>query len=388
MSRKRIGILTGGGDVPGLNACMRTFTMRALDDGHEVIGIRRGWGGLIDVRPGDSRSEAEHLLALKRIDVRAIDRTGGTFLHTSRTNPMKIRRKDLPDHYPPDLREGDPEQKLDVTAETLRTIERLRLDHLVAIGGDDTLSFAVRLDREGVPIIAIPKTMDNDVHGTDYSIGFSTAVTRSVNFINDLRAPVGSHERIAVIELFGRYSGETALVSGYLSSADRTLIAEVPFDLDRIASLLVADKLANPSLYSILVVSEGARPEGGMMVIGGEADAFGHRKLGGIGDFLGNAIQARTGHEVMVQRLAYLMRSGPPDSLDRIVANNFGGLAYESVQQGQTGLLTAIRGGRYTTVPVSMVTEGRRQVDVAELYDPVEYRPRVSQVLGKPMFLY
>jgi 6-phosphofructokinase 1 len=230
--------------------------------------------------------------------------------------------------------------------------------------------------------------MDNDVHGTDYSIGFSTAVTRSVNFINDLRAPVGSHERIAVIELFGRYSGETALVSGYLASADRTLIAEVPFDLDRIANLLVQDKLANPSLYSILVVSEGARPTGGSMVIGGEEDAFGHQKLGGIGDFLGNAIKARTGHEVMVQRLAYLMRSGPPDSLDRIVANNFGGLAYESIQQNLTGLLVAVRGGRYATVPVSSVTEGRRQVDVDELYDSAEYRPKVSRVLGKPMFLY
>ncbi|MCA9727260.1 MAG: ATP-dependent 6-phosphofructokinase [Candidatus Eisenbacteria bacterium] len=384
----RIGILTGGGDVPGLNACMRTFTLRALEDGHEVVGIRRGWDGLVQVRPGDRESESTHLMRLGRNEVRAIDRTGGTFLHTSRTNPTQIRRKHLPDHYPEALRAGDENEKIDATQQVLETIEKLGMNHLVAIGGDDTLSVAVRLDQEGVPILAIPKTMDNDVHGTDYCIGFSTAVTRSVNFINDLRSPVGSHERIAVVELFGRYSGETALVSGYLASADRTLIAEVPFDIDRIIELLVRDKASNPSLYSVVVISEGARPTGGEMVIGGDADAFGHRKLGGIGDYLGAEIKARTGHDVMVQRLAYLMRSGPPDSLDRIVANNFGSLAYECVEQKKSGLLMAIQGGCYTTVPVSSVTSGRRSVDVDELYDVRSYRPKVLHVHGKPMFLY
>lgn len=389
MSRKlRIGILTGGGDVPGLNACMRTLTLRAVQDGHDVIGVRRGWTGLVGVRPGDSVSEAEHLLPLDWTVVRTIDRSGGTFLHTSRTNPMRLRRKDAPEHYPEVIRHGSPEDRVDVIPQVMETLQKLGFDYLVAIGGDDTLSVAVRLDQEGFPVVAVPKTMDNDVHGTDYCIGFSTAVTRSVNFINDLRAPVGSNERIAIIELFGRYSGETALMTGYLATADRTLIAEVPFNLEKLARFLAEDKRTNPSRYSILVVSEGARPEGGAMILGGEADAFGHQKLGGIGDWIGAGIKEVTGQEVLVQRLAYLMRSGPPDSLDRIVSINFGQLAYEAIQQGKRGELTAIEKGCYTRVPVRRVTEGRRHVDVASLYDPDSYRPKIGEVLGKPMFLY
>lgn len=389
----KIGVLTGGGDVPGLNSCIRAFTFRAIDDGHEVIGIRRGWRGVANLNADAPESLREWTIPLGKPQVRTVDRHGGTFLHTSRTNPIRIKRKDLPQHLkghyaPQDGGEGNPDERFDITAHVLRALERLGITHLVTIGGDDTLSYAARLNREGYPVVAVPKTMDNDVMGTDYCIGFSTAVTRSVNLITELRTPVGSHERIGVVEVFGRYSGETALFSGYLASVDRTVISEVPFDMDRLCQLLCEDKMANPSRYSMVVISEGASMIGGEMMLAGEEDAFGHRKLGGIGDLVGAEIKRRTGQDVMIQRLAYLMRSGPPDSLDRLVAYNFGNLAYELIAGGQKGQMVALHDGRYTTVPVEIASTGRRSVNVREFYDQERYLPIISGVRGKPMFLY
>jgi 6-phosphofructokinase len=389
----KIGVLTGGGDVPGLNSCIKAFTYRAMDDGHEVIGIRRGWRGVANLNPDDPEGLKEWIVPLNKERVRTVDRHGGTFLHTSRTNPISIKRKDLPEHLkaayrPKDGSEGNPEDRFDITPQVLKSLERLGITHLVTIGGDDTLSYAARLNRENYPIVAVPKTMDNDVMGTDYCIGFSTAVTRSVNLITELRTPCGSHERIGVVELFGRYSGETALFSGYLASVDRTVISEIPFDMERLARLLVEDKKTNPSHYAMLAISEGAKLVGGEMVLGGEADAFGHKKLGGIGDVVGDEIKRRTGEGVMVQRLAYLMRSGAPDSLDRMVAYSYGNMAYELIAGGQRGQMVAIHDGRYTTVPVEIASTGRRSVNVREFYDAERYLPKISGVRGKPMFLY
>ncbi|MFN8546958.1 MAG: ATP-dependent 6-phosphofructokinase [Candidatus Eisenbacteria bacterium] len=389
MTRKmKIGVLTGGGDVPGLNSCIKAFTYRAIDAGHEVFGIRRGWRGVSHLNPDDRSSIEQWMLPLGKVQVRTVDRHGGTFLHTSRTNPQKMKRKDLPGHLVGKYGAGDPNEKVDITPEVLKSLEALGIDWLMTIGGDDTLSYAARLNREGYPVVAIPKTMDNDVMGTDYCIGFSTAVTRSVNFITDLRTPAGSHERFLVVELFGRYSGETALITGYLAGVDRVVISEVPCDIKRLAEYLSADKRTNPSHYAVVVVSEGAKLEGGEVQLAGEADAFGHRKLGGIGDIIGDELKRITGENVMVQKLAYLMRAGAPDSLDRFVAYNFGNLAYELIEGNQRGNMVAIHDGRYTTVPVEVASSGRRQVNVREFYDTVEYLPKISGVRGKPMFLY
>jgi ATP-dependent phosphofructokinase / diphosphate-dependent phosphofructokinase len=382
-ARARIGILTGGGDVPGLNSAIRAFTLRAVDDGHEVLGIRRGWGGLVEIDPANPIGPS--ILPLDRDRVRTVDRHGGTFLHTSRTNPAKLKRSEMPAHMIP--ADGLGEGTVDATERVLKILAALRLDALVAIGGDDTLSYAVRLDREGFPVIAIPKTMDNDVPGTEYCIGFSTAVTRSVNFLIDLRTPAGSHERIAVVELFGRYCGETALFTGYLGSADRTVISEVPCDIERLATFLVKDQDANPSHYAIVVISEGAILEGGDRVQSGKPDAYGHLKLGGIGDLVGAEIERITGRQTLVQRLAYLMRSGPPDSVDRLVATNFANLAYDRIKGGHRGEMVALQRGCYTVVPIETAISGKRTVDVAAYYDRETYKPRVSNVQGLPMFL-
>lgn len=388
MSRLRIGVLTGGGDVPGLNSCIRALTYRALDDGNEVLGIRRGWAGIVEVDPDDPESRDIHTVKLDRRGVRTVDRYGGTFLHTSRTNPARMKRSKLPDRLKERFGEGDPDERFDIVPDVAESLRRLGLDFVVAIGGDDTLSVAAKLDEIGYPVLAVPKTMDNDVFGTDYCIGFSTAVTRSVNFITDLRTPVGSHERIAIIEVFGRYSGETALFAGYLASVNRTVIAEVPFDPHRLTELLAQDKANNPSHYSICVISEGAKPLAGELMESGEADAYGHRKLGGISDWVGDFIRRTAGEDVLVQRLAYLMRSGPPDSLDRLVAYNFGNMVYDRIEAGCAGELMAIQNGCYTTVPVRELGKGKRKVDVASFYDPTQYLPKIQHVRGKPMFLY
>ena len=384
----RIGVLTGGGDVPGLNSSIRAAVKRAHDEGHEVLGIRRGWAGLVHFEPGDSGSLQKHTLALTPENTRTIERSGGTFLHTSRTHPGRMRAEDLPPFLRGRFTEAGTDGRVDCTPHVLQAIGHLGLDGLIVIGGDDTLSYAVRLDHEGVPLVGIPKTMDNDVYGTDYCIGFSTAVTRSIEMIHDLRTSAGSHERIAVIELFGRYSGETSLISAYLAGVDRAVISEVDFDLDRLIALLVADREANPSHYALLTISEGAKPVGGQMALSGEADAYGHKKLGGIGFVVSQEIERRTRVAVLYQQLAYLMRSGAPDALDRMVATSYGHLAADLLLRRQAGCMVALRDGRYATVPIAEVTQGRKRVDVEELYDAQQYRPKVRHLLGKPMFLY
>ena len=381
----RIGICTGGGDVPGLNPCIKAVVGRVADGGHEVVGIRRGWGGLLETNPDDADSIAANVVSLSPAAVRTIDRTGGTILHTSRTNPARVTLADVPGFLSDGVVGDGP---FDFTAHTIRVIEKLGLDALIPIGGDDTLSYGLRLHDEGVPVIAIPKTMDNDVHGTDYCIGFSTAVTRGVEFVHALRTSTGSHERIAVVELFGRYSGETSLITAYLAGADRAVISEVPFDAERLADFLMADKKANPSNYAMLTISEGATLAGGDMVVSGKADAYGHRKLGGIGSVVGDLISEHTGEDIVFQHVAYLMRSGSPDSLDLMVATNYAVMAADLILEGASGRMVALRNGTYTNVPIDVTREGVKRVDVDELYDAAQYRPKVRHVAGKPMFLY
>jgi ATP-dependent phosphofructokinase / diphosphate-dependent phosphofructokinase len=381
----RIGILTGGGDVPGLNACIKAATNRAVADGHEMVGIRRGWAGLLELDPADPETVTTHTLPLTPDVVRTIDRTGGTILHTSRTNPAKVRASDEPDF----LKAGrvDDEAR-DHTAHVMKVLNHLGIDALIPIGGDDTLSFALRLHDEGVPVVAVPKTMDNDVHGTDYCIGFSTAVTRTVIFIHQLRTSAGSHERLAVVEVFGRYSGETSLVSAYLSGMDRAIISEVPFDVEKLATFLMDDKRKNPSRYAMTTISEGAHFVGGEMVMGGSADAYGHRKLGGIGAQTGEALKEITGEGIIYQQIGYLMRSGQPDSLDLMVAINYAVMAADLLLEGTHGRLVALRNGSYVNVPLEVVRQGVKRADVDALYDVDEYRPKIRHVDGKPMFLY
>jgi len=384
----KIGILTGGGDVPGLNPCIKAAVYRATDEGHEMLGIRRGWGGLLNFNPDDKQTHTANIIPLTKANTRTIDRTGGTYLHTSRTNPGKVKKQGLPEFLKDSFQGTDKDTPIDCTKHVLRVVEYLKLDALIAIGGDDTLSYAVRLHNEGVPIVCIPKTMDNDVYGTDYCIGFSTAVTRSVEFIHALRTPIGSHERIGVVELFGRYSGETSLISAYLAGVDRAIISEVDFDIDKLIRLLVDDRNNNPSLYAIMTISEGAKPIGGEMLTGGEPDAYGHKKLGGIGDMVSREIERRSGVQTVYQQLAYLMRSGAPDALDLMVSTSYGYLATDLLLKKQFGKMVALRDGNYTIVPANIITEGKKRVDVNELYDIEQYRPKVAHLLGKPMFLY
>jgi ATP-dependent phosphofructokinase / diphosphate-dependent phosphofructokinase len=381
----RVGILTGGGDVPGLNAAIKALVNRAASEGHEVVGIRRGWAGLLETQPDDETTIAANTVPLDPSIVRTIDRTGGTFLHTSRANPAKVRDEDEPRFLSSGRSDDGPR---DHTSHVLRVIDRLGIDALVPIGGDDTLSFALRLHDEGVPVVAIPKTMDNDVFGTDYCIGFSTAVTRTVIFVHQLRTTAGSHERLTVVEVFGRYSGETSLVSAYLSGVERAIISEVPFDIDRLGEQLMRDKAANPSHYAMMTISEGATMVGGELVQEGPQDAYGHRKLGGIGQLTSVLLKERTGSDMIHQQLGYLMRSGPPDSLDLMVAINYAVMAADLVFAGTHGRLMALRDGSYANVPLSVLGEGVKRVDVDALYDREAYRPKIRHVDGKPMFLY
>jgi len=386
----RIGILTGGGDVPGLNPCIKTVVYRAVEEGHEVLGIRRGWAGLLEYNPDDPRGCDSCVSELGKDQVRTIDRTGGTYLHSSRTNPASVPA----DRVPSFLRSSKLRRAgkgaaavIDCTPHMLHVIEALQLDVLIPIGGDDTLGYAERLHREGVPVVAIPKTMDNDVYGTDYCIGFSTAVTRGVQYIHQLRSSAGSHERLAVVELFGRNSGETSLLVAYLAGVDRALISEVPFEPARLAELLVSDKRSNPSRYAFVTVSEGAQVKGEGTIEAGEADAFGHRKLGGIGEVTADWLKRLTGEDTMYQQLSYLMRSGAPDSLDLMVADNYANMAMTLVERGESNLMVALRNGIYTSVPIATIADGEKRVHVDDLYDVSEYRPKVRQVEGQPMFL-
>src|SRR5881409_3799790 len=347
---KRIGILTGGGDVPGLNAAIKSFVYRLDDEGHEIIGLRRGWASLLNIIANASADNSAWITPLNRLNTRAIDRTGGTILHTSRVNPSIVKPEQIPPHLAAEKGVPDARGRHDLTDAALRVIDFLKLDAIVALGGDGTLNFARRLHQEGVPLIAIPKTMDNDVYGTDYCLGFSTAVTRSVMFINDLRTSAGSHERFLVVELFGRYSGETCLLSSYLAGVDRAVIAEVPFDCEKLYCLLDRDKRENPSNYAVVAISEGATVIGGEMIATGAHDAYGNRRLGGIGEVVSDFLETKTRDKVIYQRLAYLMRSGAPDSLDQLVANNFGSLAADLLRRGEAGKMVAVVEGRYTAV--------------------------------------
>jgi 6-phosphofructokinase len=382
----RIAVLTGGGDVPGLNPCIKTLVNRALDEGYEVIGIRRGWHGLLAYNPDDPASHAACTLPLDRLTVRKIDRSGGTFLHTSRTNPAKVRLSQAPAFLRP---QGEFEDRvMDFTPHVLKVLEHLKVDVLVPIGGEDTLGYGTRVHREGFPVVCIPKTMDNDVPGTEICIGFSTCITRSVEYINQMRTSVGSHERIGVVELFGRRSGATSLVAGFLAGADRVIISEVPFDLAKLGDLLVKDRAANPSRYAMLTVSEGATQISGDVLERGTEDAFGHRKLGGIGVVISEGLKELTGVNTMYQQLGYLIRSGPPDVMDLMLASNYANLAIELISKRQFGHMVAIQKGCYTYVPADLASQPARQVDVQAFYDADEYRPRIRTSLGMPLFLY
>jgi ATP-dependent phosphofructokinase / diphosphate-dependent phosphofructokinase len=386
---KTIGILTGGGDVPGLNPCMKAVVLSALELDYRVIGIRRGWGGLLNYNLDEPSTHAYYTRNLEREDVRKIDRTGGTFLHTSRTNPQKVSQNKIPDFLKISSYGKDVDQNgtRDYTDHVLKVIEHLGIDVLVPIGGDDTLSFGVRLHKEGVPVVAIPKTMDNDVFGTDYCIGFSTAVTRSVELITNMRTAVGSHERIGIVELFGRNSGETSLISAYLAYVDRAIITEVPFEISKLCDFLMEDKRNNPSNYALVTVSEGAIMQGGDVIESGEEDAFGHKKLGGVGLLTSDAIKQITGQDIMYQQLAYMMRSGAPDSLDRMVAMSYGNLAMQLIRRNEYGKMVSLHGGKYSTVPLEMIMTGKKRVDVPSYYDVENYRPKVRDFMGVPMFL-
>jgi len=386
---KTIGILTGGGDVPGLNLAIKAVVLNALEEGHEVYGIRRGWRGLLHY---DFDEPSTHDYYVKKLDfetVRTIDRTGGTFLHTSRTNPQRVSKDGTPD-FLENSSKGiriDEEGTMDYTDHVLEVLSKLGIDSLITIGGDDTLSFSARLHREGFPIVGIPKTMDNDVYGTDYCIGFSTAVTRSVNLITDMRTSVGSHERIGIVELFGRNSGETSLITALLAHVNRAVISEVPFNMEKLANFLVEDKRKNPSNYAIMTISEGATEIGGEIVEAGKEDAFGHKKLGGIGKIVSSSLKKITGINTMYQHFGYIIRSGPADSLDRMVGTAFGNMALKMINNDESGKLTAIQEGKYTTVPLESVIAGKRYADVESYYDQENYLPRVKDFIGHPIFL-
>lgn len=385
---KTIGILTGGGDVPGLNPAMKAAVMCALQKGYKVTGIRRGWQGLLHYDFDEPSTYDYYVRNLEYVDVRTIDRTGGTFLHTSRTNPQKVRKSDAPD-FLLNSSYGKPldENTIDYTDYVLKVLAELEIDSLISIGGDDTLSFSARLHKEGFPVVGIPKTMDNDVFGTDYCIGFSTAVTRSVNLITDMRTSVGSHERIGIVEMFGRNSGESSLMTALLAHVDRAIISEVPFDINRLAEFLVDDKRRNPSNYAMMTVSEGATYEGGDIIQSGEADAYGHQKLGGIGQMISDDIKRITKQNTMVQQLSYVIRSGPPDSLDRMVGMAYGSIAFNLINDNDTGKLAALQNGKYTAIPLDTVIAGKKYADVDSFYDKENYLPKVRQFLNFPMFL-
>lgn len=382
-----IGILTGGGDVPGLNSVIKSVVYRASEMGRQVIGIRKGWQGLTHMNPARDL-DPDYLLLLARENTRTIDRSGGTILHTSRTNPLRVKRSQAPSHLTEaDLGKQDAAQDTcDLTPVVLRNLERLGIACLIVIGGDDTLSFASVLRDAGMPLVAIPKTMDNDVRGTEYCIGFSTAITRAKELITRQRTTLGSHERIAVFRIFGRDSGFTSLYTGYVTSS-RCLIPEYPFDVERLCALLMDDKRKNPSNYSLVVVSEGAVWQGQEVAEFGESDAYGHRKKVDIGHALSAEIRHRTGEETMTSDLTYDLRSGDPDSIDQLVATTFANLALDLISDGVTEGMVAIQGGRYTHTALPDPSLGPRRVDVASLYNTERYRPQYGRRLGAPMLL-
>jgi 6-phosphofructokinase 1 len=384
---RRIAILTGGGDVPGLNAVIKSVVYRATEAGYTTLGIRRGWEGLTHLRPGDPATQ-DYLRPLDRINTRTIERTGGTILHTSRTNPRKMPAAGLPPTMGEQERAtyavGD--GTYDLTPRVLDNIQALGIDVLVTIGGDDTLSYSQVLVNAGVPLVAIPKTMDNDVQGTEYCIGFSTAITRAKEAINRQRTTLGSHERIGVFRIFGRDAGFSALYTAYVTSA-RCVIPEAPYDLDALAALLKADHAANPSHYAFVITAEGAIWRGTHVTDVGGADAFGHRHKANVGEALATELHARTGIETLASELTYDLRSGEPDSLDALVATTFANIAMDLVESGVTGRMMAIQDGKYAHTALPDPSLGPRQVDVPALYNVERFRPRYNGKLGDPMLL-
>jgi 6-phosphofructokinase 1 len=386
-----IGILTGGGDVPGLNPAIRAVTIRALREGYQVIGLRRGWAGIMEINKEKGSDNSRNYQVLTEEVVNRAGRTGGTFLHSSRTRPTHIKKADVPEH----LKDTYSKEVNDLTPEVLKNLDFLGIDYLIPIGGDDTLSFGVRLYQEGVKVVAIPKTMDNDVPGTDYCIGFSTCVTRTISIANNLRTIAGSHERIMILEVFGRYAGFTAMLPTMAGAANRCVIPEFKFDIDHLTELSVYDRNRNPSKYAVLLVSEGAMFEGGEMVFADETtDAYGHKKLGGIGDLISSEIKERSskfnnGTQVNIinQKLGYLVRGGDPDAIDSIVPMAYGNLALDLVISGIHGRLVVLKNGRYDNVPLDVVVSSKKNVDIEKHYDTNRLRPKYKSFEMKPLFI-
>ena len=379
----RLGILTGGGDVPGLNSVIKSVVYRGAEDGIEVTGIRRGWEGLTHLNLEDPASRARYVLPLNRENTRTIDRDGGTMLHTSRTNPSKMKKV-------PAFLGGQsfPENngRFDMSAQVLKNLERLGIDALIAIGGDDTLSYAARLNELGYKVMAVPKTMDNDVQNTEYCIGFSTAITRASDAITRQRSTVGSHERVGIFRVFGRDAGHTALYTAWVSGI-RCVIPEYKVKLDKLIELVMTDKRDNPSAYALVVLSEGAEWEGYQVQEYGEPDGYGHRKKMSVAEALSAEMIRREGVETVVSDLTYDLRGGPPDFMDKLIASTFGHMAYEAIVAGKSGLMAAIHGGCYDMVPIPDPQRGPRNVEVATMYDTAHYRPNYRAKAGMPVFL-
>ena len=390
-SKGTIAILTGGGDVPGLNPAIRAVTIRALREGYQVIGIRRGWGGLLELTRDKKADNSNNYQLLTEEIVNRAGRTGGTFLHSSRTNPSKVKKADLPEQYQAEFTE----ERNDLTREVLKNLEFLGVDYLIPIGGDDTLSYAVRLYQEGVKVVAIPKTMDNDVPGTDYCIGFSTCVTRTIALTNNLRTIAGSHERFLILEVFGRYAGFTAMLPTMAGAANRCVIPEFKFNIEHLTELLTKDRNSNPSHYAIALVSEGAMFEGGEMIFQDRStDAFGHAKLGGIGDLVSEEVKGISKKfnggktiDVVNQKLGYMVRGGDPDAIDSVVPMAFGNLALDLVLKRIHGRLVVLKNGRYDNAPLDVIASRKKVVDVALNYDTDRYRPRYENFEMKPLFI-
>jgi len=386
-----IAILTGGGDVPGLNPAIRAVTIRALREGYQVIGIRRGWAGMIGIIRDKKADNSNNYQILTNEIVNRAGRTGGTFLHTSRTKPSHVKRADIPEHLQDKYLEDDN----DLTEEVLKNLDFLKIDYLIPIGGDDTLSYGVRLCQEGVKVVAIPKTMDNDVPGTDYCIGFSTCVTRTIALTNNLRTVAGSHERFLVLEVFGRYAGFSALLPTMAGAANRCVVPEHRFNIEKLTELLSEDRMQNPSRYSIALISEGAMFEGGEMVFKNRTtDAYGHAKLGGIGDLVSDELKKispkfNNGKNVSVvnQKLGYMVRGGNPDAIDSIVPMAFGNLALDLILKGLYGRLVVLKNGRYDNMPIEVVTSSKKLVDVKQFYNTDRYRPNYESFEMKPLFI-
>jgi ATP-dependent phosphofructokinase / diphosphate-dependent phosphofructokinase len=386
-----IGILTGGGDVPGLNPAIRGVTLRAIHEGYQVIGIRHGWAGLVDLVRDKDYDNSDNYVHLDEQTVDRAGRTGGTFLHSSRTNPGRVSKSNVPDH----LKDKFKAEKNDLTPEVLKNLAFLGIDTLIPIGGDDTLSYGVRLHQEGFKVIGIPKTMDNDVPGTDYCIGLSTCVSRTIQMVNSLRTSAGSHERFLVLEVFGRYAGFTAMLPTMAGAANRCVIPEYKFNIEQLTELLVADRRKNPSRYSIVLVSEGAMFEGGEMIFQGEtADAYGHKKLGGIGEIVAERVKELSPKfnkgkkiDVITQKLGYLVRCGDPDAIDSIAPMAFGNLALDLLLKNISGRLVNLKDGHYGNVPLDVVTASKKVVNVAEHYNTQRLRPQFTSIEGNPLFI-